>query len=91
MDDKRERYLDVLRAIAMILVVLNHCWGYFSVDKFHIYNGLPLYYTDALLNSITRCDVPIFLMISGYLMLSSKKYTDLKNCLRKARGGTACL
>lgn len=85
---KREKYLDILRVIAMFAVIFNHSWGYFSCDKYQIYARATIYYVDGVLNTLTRVDVPIFLMISGYLMLKSTKYSDINNCLKKVGGGT---
>ena len=84
---KREGYVDILRVIAMFAVILNHSWGYFSCDNFQTYFGTPIYFVDTILNTITRIDVPIFLMISGYLMLENIKYSSIKNCLKKSGGG----
>lgn len=85
--NSREVYLDYLRAIAMIAVVFNHSWGYYSIDNRQIYMGEPIWYIDAVLNMLTRFNVPIFFMISGYLMLNTEKYASIKNAVRKG-GGT---
>ena len=69
-------YFDVLRVLAMIAVILNHSFGYFSYDMFEKYFGTKIYYVDCILNSFTRFDVPIFFMISGGLILSNKKCTN---------------
>ena len=83
---KRETYIDILRVIAMFAVIFNHSWGYFSCDNYQLYSDTTIYFIDVILNTITRIDVPIFLMISGYLMLKSKKYSSIKACLKKSGG-----
>ena len=89
MDTNQRRivWIDWLRIIAMMAVVCNHSWGYFSVDHFNDYVGDGIYYVDMALNTFTRFNVPIFLMISGYLMLSNIKNDSIRRCLRKS-GGT---
>ena len=75
--NKETKYnaLDYLRVVAMILVVFNHTWGYFSSDlsweNQKLQNGV--FYLDSFLNSITRINVPLFLMISGALILPKYK------------------
>lgn len=83
---EREKYLDILRVIAMFAVIFNHSWGYFSCDNYELYSGTLIYYIDVLLNTLTRIDVPIFLMVSGYLMLKSKKYSSIRECMKKWGG-----
>ena len=60
--DKNNRihWVDYMRLIAMIAVICNHSWGYFSVDNFEKYDGSSIYYIDIILNTFTRFDVPFF-------------------------------
>lgn len=84
----REYYLDILRIVAMLAVVCNHTWGYFNIDQSNIYNNKFIWYIDGMLVTMTRFDVPIFFMISGYLMIGNEKYSNLRNVLAKViRGG----
>ena len=82
----RKIYISYIRVFAMIMVICNHCWGYFSVDNFSQYIGTELYYVDLVINSFTRCNVPLFLMISGSLMLGNEKYNSIENCIKKSIG-----
>ncbi len=64
-------YLDFLRGFAIIMVVLLHCMSsYITVPQNY---GSTSWYIYIVLNAITRTGVPLFIMISGYLMLSSEK------------------
>jgi surface polysaccharide O-acyltransferase-like enzyme len=59
-------YLDVLRAIACIMVVLIHLSGEMSK------NDTFSYWTGNVVNSLARGGVPLFVMISGALMLNEQ-------------------
>ncbi|MDD3223936.1 MAG: acyltransferase [Clostridium sp.] len=76
--NKRIEYFDVLRVTAMFAVILNHTWGYFSELNYPIYNHTLRWQVDNVLLTFTRFDVPIFLMISGALLLDSKKNNSIK-------------
>ena len=66
----RYDYLDILRVIAMVLVMALHsvCDYYASP----IYRGRNLWYVVGYANEIARLGVPIFFMISGYLILNKE-------------------
>ena len=83
-EKKRSEWLDKLRLIAMLAVILNHCLGTFSYTYYDQYVGTSWFYIDNFLNCATRFNVPVFLLLSGALMLSSDKYSDINNCVRKA-------
>lgn len=75
---KRLIYIDVIRVIAMLLVVLAHACAYqLAVNDGSISWGI----SNALV-SITEIAVPLFFMISGATILNSKKTTDLKYLFR---------
>lgn len=64
--DRREYYLDLLRILACFLIVMRH-----TVDNWiganlsnYTYWHIGLFY-----NSLAYCAIPVFLMITGYLML----------------------
>ena len=63
-------YIDFLRFIAAIAVIMIHVLGPFR----YLYGEIPAsdWLAAAGLNSLTRWAVPIFMMISGALLLSSK-------------------
>jgi len=78
---RRLFYLDFLRVFAILSVVLLHC-----IDSLIV--TLPFFGTTSwkisiVLNEITRTGVPLFLMISGYLMLSDKKSEELSYFYKK--------
>lgn len=66
----RERipYLDALRCLAIFLVVLLHNDGTVIVNT-DCY-GRPSWYLCMLLDGMVRLGVPLFFMISGYLLLN---------------------
>jgi len=74
-------YIDFLRFIAAIAVVSIHVLGPFR----HLYGEIPD--SDWLaamgINSVTRWAVPIFMMISGALLLSTERDFDCKHYLTK--------
>ena len=82
--DRRVVYLDILRAIAIISITTNH-----AVNRsFAIYSGqldelqsIPFYVTviKAGLYAFSRIGVPLFLMLSGALLLPREYSGSLKN------------
>lgn len=75
--DSHKMWLDVVRVVAMFAVILNHSWGYFSCDNYDMYQGTWIYYLDLCLNAFTRCNVPLFIMISGCLMLDDERNSSI--------------
>ncbi len=74
-------YLYFLRIIATVLVILLHC-------IMPIYNNIDYFETRAwwicgVLNSISRTAVPIFFMMSGFLMLNNSDTLDIKGFYKK--------
>lgn len=63
-------YLDVLRALAIIFVVFWHVSNQFSTNLLNFNVVIPI-------NSLVRIAIPIFLMISGALLIGQKKYDFL--------------
>ncbi len=72
---RRLFYLDALRFFAILAVLLLHCIDSVTASL-HFY-GTDSWYISVVLNEITRTGVPLFLMISGYLMLSDRKSEDI--------------
>lgn len=65
------RYLDLLRCIAIYLVVLLHSFSPYSAD-IRLF-GTKTWWAMDVLNGLTRMGVPLFFMISGYLALSDRR------------------
>lgn len=65
----RKEYLDIMRVLAIILVIFNHLPGYFLYQET---SGISqaIY---MCLSMITRVNVPLFLMISGALLLGKSE------------------
>ena len=73
---KREYAFDILRAVAMIMVITIHVSNVYSRSFGFIGNGS--FIVSLVFNTVSRISVPIFLMISGALLLdrefNKKKY-----------------
>lgn len=74
-------YLYFLRIFSALLVILLHCVSpfYSNIALF----GKRSWWILGFLNSISRTAVPIFFMISGYLMLSNPKTLEIKSFYKK--------
>lgn len=68
-----ELYLDLLRGVSILFVILLHALSYYLHDAF--FYGSKSWYIFLWFNGFVRTGVPLFLMISGYLHLTS----DLAN------------
>lgn len=75
MTKKRTIYLDIIKILAIVLVLFNHS-HWFIVPTNIIYNGLHLF-----LFSICKIAVPLFIMVTGALLL--KKETTYKEVFKK--------
>jgi len=74
-NNKRELYPDILRIIASILVITLHGINtYFTTPANY---GADLWWITVFINEITRVGVPLFFMLSGYLLLSDPKTEDV--------------
>lgn len=74
-------YLDCLRAFAIIMVVIIHCMSsYIVVPQFY---GSTSWYIYIVLNAISRAGVPVFFMISGFLMLSTGEDESFRDFYKK--------
>lgn len=77
----RTYYLDVIRVLAIILVIALHCVSDISVGlKFY---GKNSWYASVAINAVCRAGVPLFLMISGYLSLDNKHTEDITGYYKK--------
>ena len=84
MNKKRELYSDILKIIAIFLVVVIHAIAAYR-DKY-FYTNVKYYTLLTFIDSFTRIAVPIFFMITGTFMLSktTEKYsTYLKKRIPK--------
>ena len=66
----RHAYIDFLRVISILLVILLHCIGEYLFDPENI--DRPLWVGTAYLNELCRVGVPLFFMMSGFLLLDKK-------------------
>lgn len=74
-------YIDILRCTAIFLVISLHCTsGFVSNAAFF---GTKTWWACIAANSVSRMGVPIFFMISGFLLLSSKKTLCIKQFYQK--------
>lgn len=80
---KKERliYLDLIRILCIFLVIVIHGVAPIIVKSKVVlsYN----YVTMIIIDSICRCSVPLFVMVSGSLLLGNKKSTSYKKILSK--------
>lgn len=70
MEKKREYAFDILRVIAMIMVIIIHVSNVYSRSFGMISNSS--FIISLVFNTFSRMSVPIFLMISGTLLLDRK-------------------
>ena len=73
--NERKSYLDVLRIIAIFAVVMIHISGYYVINPSRMVD----FTIGNIFDSVSRLGVPLFLMISGALMLDENKKFDCKN------------
>ena len=76
---KREYAFDILRAVAMIMVITIHVSNVYSRSFGFIGNGS--FIVSLFFNTVSRISVPIFLMISGALLLDRE--FNLKKYLKR--------
>lgn len=67
--NKKKTYIQMLRIIACVLVIYNHTYSYY---QFGLTTGLRQYIF-MVLTMLTRINVPIFLMITGGLLLAKEE------------------
>lgn len=74
-------YIDILRCTATYLVIALHCIAsYFASSSLF---GTPVWWVCNVVNSITRMGVPLFFMVSGFLLLSDKRELDIPSFYAK--------
>jgi len=74
MKHKRIVYIDVIRVVAMFLVILAHACS----ARYAVRDGSSSWNMVNLLVVVTEVAVPLFFMISGATILNSKRTTDIK-------------
>lgn len=72
---KRNEYLDLCKAIAIILVIVGHCIQCGQGEEFLNNN---LFYENRLFIFIYSFHMPLFMLISGYLFSKTVKSSDYK-------------
>ncbi len=73
-------YIDFIRVFAIILVILLHCiCGYYNEPA---NSATKAWYALGFVNELCRIGVPLFFMISGYLLLR-KEITDIKDFYKR--------
>jgi surface polysaccharide O-acyltransferase-like enzyme len=82
MEVKREYSFDILRVVAMIMVIIIHVSNVYS--RFYSFIDNSSYLISLIFNTISRVSVPIFFMISGSLLVDRKfnKTKYLKRILK---------
>ena len=75
-------YIELLRIIAIFLVMFNHTWVY-GFSYFNQCVGTPWYWFYLFWSILVKIDVPLFFMISGALLL--KKEEESVTVLYKKR------
>ena len=83
---KRYVWLDLIKSLACFLVIVNHSHSW--IMRAGITNGTVLF--DAVIFSISKIAVPLFVMTTGYLLLQ-KEVTWKKTFLRILRVGAPLL
>lgn len=72
----RYTYIDALRIFSINMVIMLHCIRYYFNDD---YIGRAMWWVFGFVNELARTGVPLFFMISGYLLLSSPDTLNIKS------------
>ncbi len=84
----RYAYIDLLRCLAAFLVILLHCIAGYTGNT--VLFGTRTWWACDIINSFARMGVPLFFMVSGFLLLSSEK-TDCVQTFYKNRVSRLCV
>lgn len=68
-DRQRNKYLDIVKAVAIICVVFGHCIQYGSGQNY-LANGL--FFDNVVFKVIYSFHMPVFMLVSGYLFAFSR-------------------
>lgn len=74
-------YVDVVRVFAMVMVILLHCICDYSNHSGNF--GRPLWGMTAFVNELTRTGVPLFFMISGFLLIESVDISNISKFYKR--------
>ncbi len=74
-------YVDAVRVFAMVMVILLHCICDYSNHSENF--GRPLWWMTAFLNELTRTGVPLFFMISGFLLIESVDVSNISKFYKR--------
>ena len=77
-DKKRNPYLDIIKAILILLVLIGHSIQYGSGEN---YLNKQLFFNNYLFKFIYSFHMPLFIMISGYLSYNSLNKVNLKDTI----------
>jgi len=77
---ERVKYCDSLRFLAILSVILIHILAWFR--DYYLQVNYKYYFILSLMDSFTRVGVPIFFMLTGIFMLSSKKNIFYKEFIK---------
>ena len=78
---KEVNYLYNIRVFAIMCVIMLHCMIPYASNP--DYYGSKSYFFNLIANSISRTGVPLFLMISGALILNDELTNDIKSFYKK--------
>lgn len=74
-------YIDILRIVSVFAVVVLHTSAPLVENLYT--NGTKIWWIGNIIDSATRWCVPVLIMVSGKLMLSSKKEIEISSFLKK--------
>lgn len=77
---KRIVYIDMLRWIAILSVIMLHCISQYFIDL-NLF-GTKTWWEINIISSCSRFGVPIFFMVSGYLLLSDTREKSISEFLK---------
>lgn len=78
---QRIYYLDFLRSFAIMVLLLHSISGYMMHSEYY---STTSWYINLVLNAFARAGVPLFLMISGALILSSDSTKNIAKFYKKS-------
>lgn len=80
MSEKNYSYIDIIRAFSIIMVIALHCICDYYADTAN--TGRALWYATGYFSELARVGVPLFFMVSGFLLLD-RDITDIKSFYKK--------
>lgn len=81
LNSRKAPYIDCIRVFAILMVILLHCiHTYISAETNF---GSSWWWAAGYANELARTGVPLFFMISGYLLISSEGASDIKSFYKR--------